>query len=73
MFFTLQGAAGAARPLEISWTCAVLPAPENGRVEEPGLQFQFQCGGLELGTLPSGRPESLKALGVLANGVGVTW
>lgn len=45
-------------------------APEDGHMEE---QFQFQCRGLELGHSLKGGPESLKALGVLANGVGVTW
>lgn len=29
---------------------------EDGHVEEPWSAVQFQCRGLELGTLPAGRP-----------------
>lgn len=34
IFFTRHGAGGASWSLEVSWLCAMLPAPEDGHVVE---------------------------------------
>lgn len=56
MFFTLQGIDGAGWSPQVGWRCTVLLLLRTAMQKSPGRQFQFQCRGLELGTLPAGRP-----------------
>lgn len=55
MFFTLQALMELdGLPSRLAVCCTLIP--RMAMWKSPGLQFQFQCRGLELSTLPAGRP-----------------